>query len=82
LRYRNWVRKGIVESMGIRLGLRAVRLTGTAVHNPVRYGYGHTVHRPSKRVSKVPTETDGDGDGRLRHYGYGRVIQYILRYYN
>jgi hypothetical protein len=37
--------------IALLLGLRAVRLTGTAVHGPVRYRYGPTVHRPSKRVA-------------------------------
>ena len=57
----------------LQLGLRTVRLTGTAVQCLVRNGYGLTVHRPSNRVSKEPTETDGDKDGRIRGYGLGRV---------
>ena len=55
------------------VGLRIVRLTGTAVQCLVRNRYGFTVHRPSNRVSKEPTETNGDRDGRIRGYGLGRV---------
>ena len=35
-----------------KVGLCTVRLTGTAAQWLVRDGYGFTVHRPSKRVSK------------------------------
>ena len=55
------------------VGLRTVRLTGTAVRCLVRNGYGFTVHRPSNCVSKEPTETNGNKDGRIRGYGLGRV---------
>ena len=55
------------------VGLRTVRLMGTAVQCLVRNRYGLTVHRPSNRVSKEPTEMDGNKDGRIQGYGLGRV---------
>ena len=61
------------------IGLRTVRLTGTAVWCLVRNGYGFTVHCPSNCVSKEPTETDGDRDGCIRGYGIGRVKKSLKR---
>jgi hypothetical protein len=61
------------------LGLRTVRLTGTAVRGRSGDGYGITVHRPSKRVSEGLTVTDGDGDGRTTVYGCGRVLLYYIK---
>jgi hypothetical protein len=41
----------------VTVGLRTVRLTGTAVQPTVGDGYGFTVHRPSNHVSREPTGT-------------------------
>ena len=71
-------RRNIVSScLSCHLGLRTVRLMGTAIRCLVRNGYEFTVHRPSNCVSKEPMETDGDRDGRIWGYGIGRVKKYL-----